>query len=295
MRMNYRHLLYFWTVVRTGTMGSAARELHVSAPAISTQVRKLEQALGETLFEKTGRTLQLTDAGWQVFRYAEAIFALGRELEATLRGGGTERLPFRVGVADAVPKTVARRALAPVLVPGLDVRLEVREGTPERLLGELGVHTLDMVLMDGPTPPGLAVRTTEHVVGDCGVTIFGAAKLARRYRPGFPESLDGAPWILPIANTPLRRGLDAWFETLGMHARIVAEVEDSALAKEFGQSGAGVFAAPTDAEAQVRAQYGVERIGRIAAVRARYFAIFADRRVRHPGIAAVMGIGAGKK
>lgn len=295
MRMNYRHLLYFWTVVRTGTIGSAARELHVSAPAISTQVRKLEQSLGEKLFEKSGRTLQLTDAGWQVFRYAEAIFALGRELEATLAGGGAQPVPFRVGVADAVPKTVARRVLGPALSPQVGVRLEVREGAPERLLGELGVHVLDMVLMDGPTPPGLAVRTTEHVVGDCGVTIFGAAPLARRYRRGFPGSLDGAPWILPLADTPLRRGLDTWLETLGIHPRVVAEIEDSALTKEFGQSGAGIFAAPSDAEPQVRAQYGVERIGRTDAVRARYFAIFADRRVRHPGITAVTGIGAGRK
>lgn len=287
MRINYRHLLYFWTVVRQGTIGAAARNLHVSAPAISTQVRKLEASLGERLFEKSGRTLQLTEAGWQVFRYAEGVFAMERELEATLKAGAPEPLPFRVGVADAVPKVVARRVLMPALSPSVDLRLQVREGAPERLLGELGVHTLDMVLMDGPTPPGLAVRTAEQLVGDCGITIFGTTPLARRYRRGFPASLDGAPWLLPVPDSPLRRGLESWFETAGLVPRVIAEMEDSALIKAFGQSGAGLFAAPTEAETEIRQQYNVERVGRTESVRARYYAIFADRRVRHPGVAAV--------
>ena len=289
MRINHRHLLYFWTVVRQGTMGAAARELHVSVPAISTQVRKLEQTMGKQLFEKRGRSLQLTEDGWHVFRYAESMFALERELEATLRGGEAAPLPFRVGVADVVPKVVARRVLMPVLAAREALRLEVHEGAPERLLGNLGVHMLDMVLMDGPSPPGLAVRTAEHLVGDCGVTIFATAALARRYRRGFPDSLDGAPWLLPLPDAPLRRGLQGWFETMGLQPHMVAEIQDSALIKAFGQAGAGLFATPTDAESEVREQYRVERVGRTEAVRARYYAIYADRPVRHPGIAAVIG------
>jgi DNA-binding MarR family transcriptional regulator len=84
--LNYHHLLYFWTVARTGNISNASKELLLAPPTISAQVSRLEDTLGEKLFARSGRRLVLTEAGRVVFRYAEDIFGLGRELMDRLKG-----------------------------------------------------------------------------------------------------------------------------------------------------------------------------------------------------------------
>lgn len=285
--MNYRHLLYFWSVARLGTLARAARELHVSQPAISAQLRKLERSLGERLFEKSGRSLQLTEAGRVVFRYADEIFTLGRELTEAVKGGPTGRLDFRVGVTDVVPKAVSSRLLSAVLRLPEPVRLEVREDRPERLMAELATHQLDLVVSDASIASGTAVRAFEHLLGESGVTVFGSAEHAAAYRDGFPESLDGAPWLLPTTDATLRRSLDRWFVDRGIRPNVIAEIEDSALLKAFGQAGAGVFAVASAVEQDIRRKYGVEVIGRTLEVRERFIAVTIERRIRHPAVAAM--------
>jgi LysR family transcriptional activator of nhaA len=286
--LNYRHLLYFWSVARLGTLARAARELHVSQPAISAQLRKLERSMGEKLFEKSGRTLQLTEAGRVVFRYASEIFALGGELTDVIReGAGARPLELRVGVTDVVPKAVSYRLLSAALRLPDPVRLHIREDRPERLVGELATHQLDLVLSDAPIASGTAVRAFEHLLGECGVTIFGTEPLVAAHRDGFPETLDGAPWLLPTTESTLRRSLDRWFVDHEIRPNIVAEIEDSALLKSFGQAGAGVFAIATAVEPEIRRKYGVEVIGRTTEIRERFIAITVERRIRHPAVVAV--------
>jgi LysR family transcriptional activator of nhaA len=288
MALNYRHLLYFWSVARLGTLARAARELHVSQPAISAQLRKLERSLGEKLFERSGRTLQLTEAGRLVFRYADEIFALGRELTDAVRGeAGARPLELRVGVTDVVPKAVSYRLLSAALQLAEPVRLHIREDRPERLVAELATHQLDLVLSDAPIASGTAVRAFEHVLGECGVTVFGTEPHVSAYRAGFPAALDGAPWLLPTTDSTLRRSLDRWFVDHGIRPTVVAEIEDSALLKSFGQAGAGVFAIASAVEAEIQRKYGVEVIGRTSEIRERFLAISVERRIRHPAVVAV--------
>lgn len=288
MALNYRHLLYFWSVARLGTLARAARELHVSQPAISAQLRKLERSLGERLFERSGRTLQLTEAGRLVFRYADEIFALGRELADAVQGeAGAHPLELRVGVTDVVPKAVSYRLLSAALQLAEPVRLHIREDRPERLIAELATHQLDLVLSDAPIASGTAVRAFEHVLGECGVTVFGTAAHVKAYREGFPATLDGAPWLLPTTDSTLRRSLDRWFVDYGIRPNVVAEIEDSALLKSFGQAGAGVFAIASAVEAEIQRKYGVEVIGRTNEIRERFLAISVERRIRHPAVVAV--------
>jgi LysR family transcriptional activator of nhaA len=288
MQLNYKHLQYFWSVARLGTLARAARELHVSQPAISAQLRKLERSLGEPLFEKQGRTLQLTEMGRVVFRYAEEIFSLGRELTDAVRGHPASRgLELRVGVTDAVPKVVSYRLLSAALQLEDPVRLRVHEDRPERLVGELATHQLDLVLSDASIATGMSVKAFEHVLGECGVTFFGTRGLVERYGRVFPDALDGAPWLLPTTDSTLRRSLDRWFSDHGLVPSVVAEIEDDALLKAFGQGGAGVFAAASAVEREIRQQYGVEVIGRTDEIRERFLAISVERRIRHPAVVAV--------
>lgn len=287
--LNYHHLLYFWTVAREGSIARATGRLNLSQPAISTQLRTLERSIGEKLFAKRGRNLVLTDVGQLVFRYADEIFTVGRELQAVLAGGSGAARPARltVGVTDALPKIVAFRLLEPALAHTEPVRLVLREDKPERLIAELSIHALDLVLSDAPLSPSLRVRAFSHLLGECGVTVFGAPALARRHRARFPRSLDGAPVLLPTENTTLRRSLDAWFEVQGLQPYIVGEIEDSAVLKVFGQSGAGLFVVPSAIEKDVQRQYGVRVVGRIEGIRERFYAITVERRITHPVVLAI--------
>lgn len=287
--LNYRQLEYFWAVGREGSITAAGRFLGVSQPAVSAQVRGLERALGERLLRKSGRTLVLTDMGHLVFRYADEIFSLGRELTETVRGQPSERpLRLTVGMVQALPKMVAWQLVSAALRMETPVRLVVREDQPDVLFGELALHAVDLVLSDAPLPRPLGIRAYDHVLGDCGVSVLATSDHAQRYAGGFPASLEGAPFILPTSNTMLRRSLDRWFEEQGLRPSTVAEIEDSAVLKVFGQEGVGLIVVPAVIEKRVCDQYGLERIGRIDSVRERFYAITAERRIVHPAVAAIL-------
>jgi LysR family transcriptional activator of nhaA len=286
--LNYHHLLYFWTVAREGGIQQAAARLRLAPPTVHAQIRALEEALGEKLLVRQGRRLVLTEMGRVAFGYADEIFGLGRELMDALKGRPTGR-PQRVvvGIADVVPKLVARRLLQPVLQHPDPVRLVCIEGRPEKLFAALSVHEIDVVITDVALPPGSGVRAFNHLLGECGVTFLAARPLAARYRHGFPRSLDGAPLLLPGGETSLRRALDQWLEERGLLPRILAECDDSALLKVLGQDGLGLFAVPSAIEAEVRKQYRVDKVGDAESVRERFFAISPERRLKHPAVVAL--------
>jgi LysR family transcriptional activator of nhaA len=284
--LNYHHLRYFWAAAREGGVTRASRKLHVSQPAVSAQIRELERAIGEKLFSRTGRALALTEAGRVVYRYADEIFGLGNELIETLKGRPTGR-PVRlvVGITNVIPKLVAYRVLEPAFRLG-GVHVECLEDRPDRLLAELATHRLDLVLADAPAGPSVRVRAYNHLLGECGVSVFGATALAKAHRRGFPRSLDGAPFLLPTTDSTLRRSLDQWFEQAGVRPVVVGQFEDSALLKELGQAGLGLFAVPSAIDDEVRGHYGVQLVGR-AGVRERFYAITVERRLKHPAVVAI--------
>ena len=286
--LNYHHLLYFWAVAREGSVARAARELELAQPTVSGQIRALEIALGEKLFLRTGRNLVLTDVGTVVYRYAEEIFGLGRELQETLKGrpaGGPVR--FVVGVADQLPKLVVRRLLEPAFQLAEPVRVIVRDGPPDRLLADLAIHTLDLVLTDAPVPPTIRVRAFNHSLGECSVTIFGTPKLAASHQRDFPGSLEGAPFIFPTEGSTLRRSFEQWCIEHSIRPRVVAEADDSALLMTLGEAGIGLFAAPSVVENEVSRQHGVRILGRIEKIRERFYALSIDRKLKHPAVVAI--------
>lgn len=287
--VDYGPLHTFWTVAKEGGVGKAAAKLFLAQPTVSGQLRAVERALGQTLVVRSGRGIVLTDAGRHVFQYAEEIFSLGREMLDALRGLPPGRVPrVIVGIADVVPKTFSHRLLAPLLVGQEPVQVVGREGKPDELLADLALHRLDLVVSDAPVPPGAKIRAYGRLIGDSGVTLFGVAALARRYRRRFPRSLDGAPFLLPTESTMLRRSLDDWFAARDLRPRIVAEFDDGALLKLFGAEGAGLFAAPTSVEADVARAFGVRVVGRIDEIRERFYAISAERRLTNPAVAALL-------
>lgn len=286
--LNYHHLYHFWTVAREGSIAEASKRLRLSQPTISVQLKALEESLGEKLFERTGRRLVVTDVGRVVHRYAEDIFALGKEMAETVRSstpakGGR----LRVGVSDAIPKLVTHLLLRPVLEGKEQVTLVCSEDKTERLTADLGAHHLDLVLCDTPMPTGSRVRAFNHFLGESSIVLMAEPRVAKRYRRDFPKSLDGAPVILPGHDSAVRRELDQWFAANKLRPRVVAEVDDSALAKLFAQQGHGIVASTAVLEDDVRRIYGLEAVGVIDSVFERFYAITVERRISHPVVAAI--------
>ncbi len=286
--LNYHHLLYFWTVAKEGSIARATSELRLAQPTISGQIRVLEESLGEKVFQRSGRNLVLTDIGRVVFRYADEIFSLGRELRDVIKSGPSARpLRLLVGVADVVPKLMAYKLLEPALSLSEPVQIICREDKPDRLLAELASHNLDVVLSDAPVGPTIRIRAFNHLLGECSVLFMAAPSLVKLYRRGFPKSLNGAPFLLPTENTALRHSLDRWFLSKGIRPRIVGEFEDSALLKVFGQTGMGIFPAPSIIETEISRQYQVQVIGRVESIKERFYAISVERKIKHPAVVAI--------
>lgn len=286
--LNYHHLLYFWTVAKEGSIAKASKRLHLAQPTISGQLRLLEESVGERLFHRVGRGLVMTEVGQVVFRYADEIFSLGRELQDVLAGRPRGRaLRLLVGISDLVPKLIAYRILQPALAMPGPVQLVCHEDTPERLLADLAEHRLDVVLADAPATSAIRVKAFNHLLGTCGVALFCASSIAARYRKNFPACLEGAPFLLPAEGSSLRRSMEQWFEAEGIRPRVVGEFKDSALMKTFGQAGAGIFPAPSVIEPEVRQHYRVSVVGRPNSLVERFYAISVERKLKHPAVVTI--------
>jgi LysR family transcriptional activator of nhaA len=287
-RLNYQHLLYFWSVVRTGSLTRACKELALSAPTISSQLRTLEARLGEKLLTKSGRSLVPTEVGRLVYGYADEIFGIGQDLLEALEHRPSAR-PLRliVGIDDVVPKEVAYRIVESTFKLKRPIRIVCKEGTLERLVADLAVHEIDVVLSDAPITPSIAVKGYSHLLGQTQVLWMATPTLATTLRKEFPASLDGVPMLLPTDDTAIRRMLDQWFDKKGVHPVLVGEFEDYAMLREFARAGHGFAPVPSVLEEQFRREYGFARVGLAEGVQSEFYAITVERRVKHPAIAAM--------
>ena len=286
--LNYHHLYYFWTVAKEGGVSAASRKLRLAQPTISSQLRALEDALGAPLFHRQRGKLVLTEMGSHVLAYADEIFALGNELQESIAGGlRSRRSRLVVGVADEVPKVAVQVLVQPALELAEPVRVVLYEDRQDRLLADLATYALDVVIAEAPVAPGSPVRAHSHLLGESTIELFAAPELAKKLRRGFPRSLDGAPFLVPIEPTIMRRVLTSWLEARDIRPEIRAEFQDNALLGAFARVGAGVFAAPHAIAREIAAQYGVEPIGTLEGVSQRYYAITIDRKITHAAVRAI--------
>ena len=283
-RINLKHLRYFWTVAKCGTITQASEVLCLTPQTISGQLRELEQQVGSKLFRKEGRNLVLSDIGQMAFSYADEMFSIGLELQDLLAGERGTTQSLKVGVAMVVPKLIAYRILEPVLQLSQPVQLHCHEAPLVDLLAELAVHKLDIVIADSPINPSFNVKAYNHLLGESSITLFATPELAQKLKPGFPSSLNDAPMLMPSNGSNLRRELNAWLDKYALNPVLIAEFDDRALMKAFGECGAGIFSSPTAVEQDVLDKYGVEVIGRIEEVVERFYVISAERKIKHPAV-----------
>ncbi|HEY0823846.1 MAG TPA: transcriptional activator NhaR [Ramlibacter sp.] len=294
--MNYKHLQYFWTVVRAGGVLRASEQLHLTPQTLSGQIRLLEERLGQRLLRKAGRGVEPTPTGRLVMQYADEIFSLGGELEDALRGGrDAPPAPLlRIGIADSVPKAIACHLVEPALRGDTPPRLQCAEGKLPALLGELALRRLELVVSDVPMPGHVNVKAFTHLLGKSRVAFFAAPALlqragttARKARARFPAVLATLPLLLPGADSALRPRLDAWLRQQAIAPRVAAEFDDSALMKAFGREGRGVFPAPAVLAAEIARQYEVAELGTAADLVEEFYGISVERRITHPAVAAI--------
>ncbi|HSM05627.1 MAG TPA: LysR family transcriptional regulator [Longimicrobiales bacterium] len=288
--MNFGHLRYFWVVAREGTVTRAAEVLNVTQPTVSTQVQRLEESLGRSLFRRLGNRLELTDDGRMVQRFAAEIFALAEDLEGALESRSAEvTTRFSVGIVDSLPLLSAHRLLQPSLGAHTEaLRVNLRTGKRDRLIAALASRTLDVVLSDSPSAPTDPVRVRNRLLTESRVSLFGTPELTERYANDFPHGLDEAPFLVHTANTPLRRGLDAWFARTGVHPRITGEVENVGLLQLLGRSGMGLFVAPTLVEQEIVQSYGVSVLGQLDGVLERFYGLTLEGAQETPHVSRLM-------
>jgi LysR family transcriptional regulator, transcriptional activator of nhaA len=276
-------------VAKEGSIVRASKELHLAHPTISGQIHRLEEALEGKLFMRKGRDLVLTEMGQVVFRYANEIFSIGRELVDTVKGrGGGRPIRLVVGVSDVLAKSIVHRILAPAFRLPEPIRVICREDRSiDAFLADLALHTVDVVLADAPAGTGTSIRTFSHPLGECGSVVMAAPALAKSLRPRFPDSLDGAPFLLPGDASTLRRALDAWFDSHDMRPKVVAEFDDAALAAVLAEAELGAFVAPDVVADEIRQRYKLHLVGRLKDLRQRFYAISIERKIRHPAVAAI--------
>ncbi|MEH6515264.1 MAG: transcriptional activator NhaR [Halioglobus sp.] len=287
--LNYNHLHYFWAVANEGSIARAAEVLHLTPQTISGQLKLLDEVVGEPLFQRAGRGLILTEMGKTVKRYADDIFSVGAELSLFVRNREPLIQPvLNVGVVSSIAKLIAYRVLEPALSAEDPVKIVCHEAGLEQLLADLAVHRLDVVLSDRPIPVGMSVKAYNHPMGDSPIGLFSAKRIAKRYQRNFPQSLDGAPFLLPLHTSALRRDLDEWFERVNVRPNIVAEIGDSALLKAFGEAGAGIFPAPQVIAPEVERMYNARALGIVDNVRENFVVISPERRLKHPAVLEII-------
>jgi LysR family transcriptional regulator, transcriptional activator of nhaA len=286
--LNYHHLRYFWTVAKEGGLTKAAAKMHVSQPTISAQIQALEGVLGEKLFRRAGRNLALTHTGQHVLSFAEEIFSLGQDLLNSVKQRPTRRpLRLSLGVADALPKLVAFRIIEPVFRLPQPVQVSCWETKLSDMLVELAAYRMDVVLADEPASSGVSPNVFNHFLGESDVTFCAAPPLAAKLRRGFPKSLNGAPALLPMSNSGLRRSLEKWFQARGVRPRLVGEFEDAALVNILALRGLGFMSVPSIVAKEAVTRYGFRTIGRTDECQQQFYAITAESKLTHPAVLAI--------
>lgn len=289
--LNFRHLHYFWITAREGSFTRAAERLGVAVQTVSAQIALLEATLGTSLLVPQGRRLVPTEAGRIALSYADQIFPLGDRLVESLRETAAEpALRLSVGLVDALPKLIAHRLLSAVTCSddaSQAIRLICEEGDFEDLVADLALHRFDVVLADRPAAASANLRVYNHPLTICEISLFGIPALAGQCREDFPARIGDLPVLLPTRGNALRGRLDQWFSAREIRPRVAGEFEDIALMMTFGRSGLGLFPAPALLAPEIEAQYGAIAAGDLTGVREEFYAITAERRIRHPAVEAI--------
>ncbi len=278
--LNYHHLRYFWAVAHDGNLTRTAGRLNLSQSALSAQIRKLEQQLGHALFERRGRTLQLTEAGRVALDHADAAFAAGEELLETLRQQGRVRTAFRVGALATLSRNFQLSFLKPIL-GRQDVEIVLRSGSFNELMAALEAHQIDVVLTNQLLRQDSLTPVVAHRLADQTVSLVGVPSMAQEGAP-LRELLSRHPIVLPSVQSSVRTDFDALVSRLGLRPLIAAEVDDMAMMRLLVREGAGLGVIPPIVVRDELASGALKELVQLRDIREQFFAVTAKRKFPNP-------------
>ena len=278
-------MYYFYVVAREGSIVNASKILHLTPQTVSGQLSAFEDYLGAQLFDRKGKRLVINEMGKMALSYAEDIFSLGNELQNSLDSRQIgQQVTFAIGVTDVIPKVFSFDLLKTCFEMDEAIRLVCREGDFDTLLAELALSKVDLIISDRQLTPGAPIKAYNHLLGETGLTFYADKSRAKKLTKRFPYSLDQQNFLICSDKSSQKLNLMSWFDELQIRPQIVAEFDDSALMKFFGQSGYGVFCTPSIIEQHVTEQYHVAVVGRTDDVNERFYAISPERKLKHPAV-----------
>jgi LysR family transcriptional activator of nhaA len=285
MKLNFLHLRAFWAVAHEGNLTRAAEKMGVSQSALSVQVKALEDRLGQPLFDRRGRALELTEAGRIVLDHADRAFAAGDELVATLAGRGGVRQVLRVGALATLSRNFQMRFLKPVLGDP-EVEVVLRSGSLADLLQGLEALRLDVVLLNTVPVRDAATPWVVHPIDEQAVSLIGAP--ARVRGRGVAELLAAEPVVLPTVESGMRAGFDRLVERMGVRPAIAAEADDMAMLRLLARENVGLAVIPPIVVEDELARGLLVEVGALEGVREQFAAITLSRRFPNPLLARLL-------
>jgi len=275
--LNYHHLRYFWVIAKENNLTRAAERLHISQSALSIQLRKLEESLGQSLFDREGKRLLLTEAGRIALDYADAIFGTGDELLNLMHNRPTDqRQLLRVGAVSTLSRNFQLEFTRPLL-GRTDIELVLHSGSLAELLAKMHTHTLDLVLSNRPLPLDSEAHWHCHLLDEQPVSLVGGhGESDGAFK--FPQDLQSTPLLLPGLNSEIRMAFNFLLDQAGIRPLIIAEVDDMAMLRLLArESGCMTLVPPVVVQDELRDGILVERY-RIPEIRERFYAITPTRR-----------------
>jgi LysR family transcriptional regulator, transcriptional activator of nhaA len=279
--LNYQRLQYFQSVAQEGSIARASEKLNLGQPAISIQIKHLEEELGCALFERRNRKLVLTQAGQVALEYANQIFNLGNEFTEVLQAGSfLRKVHLNIGVLDSIPKTVIQYLTDAAFLWG-PCTVTILEGTGDLLFRELLVHKVDLVVSDYQPDVGDMRRFSIRSLGSHPLSVFGT----RKFRPlskGFPQSLQGQPFLLPTFHSKRRHDLDHYFRSKNINIEVVMETQDTSVQKLMAIREKGLVALPSFAGQLLVKEKKILEIGNLEGVWEEFFLVSSPRTISNP-------------
>ncbi len=277
--LNYHHLLYFKVIATEGSIAQASKSLLLGQSALSSQLKQLEDSLGQKLFERKNKRLILTEAGRVALEYADQIFKKGEEFVQVFNEKSlSSKSIYRIGVVASVPKMIASSLMQLSKEYSSNSVINMQEHTTEELFKKISTHELDIILTN---KLNLTDKTDFQIknVGKDNISIYGA-KNYKKLIKGFPKSLNGAPIILPTMHSKLRYDLEHAFKSMKILYELVAEVQDSSVKKALGCEGIGLISLPDFAAKDLVAEGKLFKIGNLKNVTEEYWLISKKRTIK---------------
>lgn len=285
--LNYHHLRHFWMIARHRSMTRAAEKLKISQSTLSEQLAELEDWLGQSLFERRGRELHLTDAGRVALEHAETIFTTGHELMTRFRQSDKNRQRvLRIGAVGPLSKNLQFDFIQPILAD-TRTKVVVVAGALDELTRQLHEHKLDLVLSNIPLRADQENNVFNHLLGEVPVFLVGGKKL-KVARPRFPQFLKDVPLFLPSRQSDVRADFDLMLANSGVEPFVHAEVDDMALLRLLALSGEGLALVSKIVVERELQSSKIKFMLRVPGLAEKYYALTVRKRFQNTWLAEIV-------